>query len=78
MFDLAVFANPARLKRDFLATTEVCHQVMGPGLQSEFDYIKEESPNILMGGNACPCGPKAAPLSPLDGGTRLVLEDSNR
>jgi hypothetical protein len=51
MFDLAVFANPARLKREFLATTEVGHQVMGPELQSEFDYIKEESPDILMGGN---------------------------
>ncbi|HIG41092.1 MAG TPA: ABC transporter ATP-binding protein [Gammaproteobacteria bacterium] len=51
MFDLAVFANPARLKREFLATTEVGYQVMGPELQSEYDHIKEESPDILMGGN---------------------------
>ncbi len=51
MFDIAVFANPARLKRDFLATTDVKRQKMGPELQAEFDHIKEENPDLLMGGN---------------------------
>jgi len=48
MFDIAVFANPAKLKRDFLATTEVKTQAMGPELQSEFDQIREENPSVLM------------------------------
>ncbi len=51
MFDIAVFANPAKLKRDFLATTEVKTQTMGPELQSEFDKIKDENPDVLMSGN---------------------------
>jgi len=51
MFDIAVFANPAKLKRDFLATTEVKTQTMGPELQSEFDQIREENPSVLMTGN---------------------------
>lgn len=51
MFDIAVFANPARLKKEFLATTDVKHQKMGPELQTEFDHIKEENPQLLMGGN---------------------------
>ena len=51
MFDIAVFANPAKQKRDFLATTEVEAQEMGPELRSEFDQLKEENPSILMSGN---------------------------
>lgn len=51
MFDIAVFANPARLKKEFLATTDVRRQKMGPELQIEFDHIKEEDPHLLMGGN---------------------------
>ena len=50
MFDLAVLANPARLKREFLATTEVAEQVMPPELEQEFDQIREEDPDILMTG----------------------------
>ncbi len=51
MFDLAVLANPARLKREFLATTEVAEQVMPDELQREFDHIREEDPDILMSGS---------------------------
>ena len=50
MFNLAVLANPARLKRDFLATTEVAPQVMPDELQVEFDQIREEQPDVLMTG----------------------------
>jgi ATP-binding cassette subfamily B multidrug efflux pump len=51
MFDLAIFANPAKLKRDFLATTEVATMTMGDELRREFDHLKEETPNIHMSGN---------------------------
>ena len=40
MFDLAVLANPARLKREFLATTEVAPQVVPAELQAEFDRLQ--------------------------------------
>jgi ATP-binding cassette, subfamily B, multidrug efflux pump len=50
MFDLAVLANPARLKREFLATTEVATQVIPEELQTEFDQIREENPDVLMTG----------------------------
>ncbi len=50
MFDLAIFANPARLKRDFLATTEVAPQRVPAELQREFDQIREEHPDVLMSG----------------------------
>jgi ABC-type bacteriocin/lantibiotic exporter with double-glycine peptidase domain len=51
MFDLALLASPARLKREFLATTEVAEQVMPEELQNEFDHIREEDPDILMTGS---------------------------
>jgi ABC-type bacteriocin/lantibiotic exporter with double-glycine peptidase domain len=51
MFDLAVFANPAQLKRDFLATTEVAPQQIPDELQIEFDQIQEENPDVLMSGH---------------------------
>ncbi|MFT5209274.1 MAG: ABC-type bacteriocin/lantibiotic exporter with double-glycine peptidase domain [Flavobacterium sp.] len=51
MFDIAVFANPAKLRKDFLATTEVQTQKMGPELQSEFDKMRQENPDVLMTGN---------------------------
>ena len=50
MFNLAVLANPARLKREFLATTEVGPQVTPAELQKEFDQIREENPDVLMTG----------------------------
>ena len=50
MFDLAVLANPARLRREFLATTEVAAQVVPTELQTEFDQIREENPDVLMTG----------------------------
>jgi|TARA_B100002003_G_scaffold251521_1_gene295595 ATP-binding cassette subfamily B protein len=50
MFDLAVMANPIRLKREFLATTEVAPQAMPEELQAEFDQIREENPDVLMTG----------------------------
>ena len=50
MFDLAILANPARLKRDFLATTEVAPQTIPPELQTEFDHLRDEHPDVLMTG----------------------------
>ena len=46
MFDLTVFANPARLKRDFLATTEVADQEIPPELNREFEQLREENPSL--------------------------------
>jgi ATP-binding cassette subfamily B protein len=51
MFDLAIFANPARLKREFLATTVVAPQAMPQELQREFEQLRDEAPDILMSGN---------------------------
>ncbi|MFT7245944.1 MAG: ABC-type bacteriocin/lantibiotic exporter with double-glycine peptidase domain [Candidatus Azotimanducaceae bacterium] len=51
MFDIAIFAHPAKLKKAFLATTEVAPQSMGEELQREFDQLREESPDIHMSGN---------------------------
>ncbi len=51
MFDIKVFANPVKLKEDFLATSEVADQVVPPELHREFDQIKEENPDVLMSGN---------------------------
>jgi ABC-type bacteriocin/lantibiotic exporter with double-glycine peptidase domain len=50
MFDLAILANPARLKRDFLATTEVAEQAMPDELRAEFNKIREQDPELLMTG----------------------------
>jgi len=51
MFDINIFANPARLKKEFLATTAIKPQTMGPELQAEFDAFTEQNPSILMGEN---------------------------
>lgn len=51
MFDLTVFAHPARLKREFLAITEIKSQSMGPELRREFEQIKQEDPDVLMSSN---------------------------
>lgn len=51
MTDLTVFANPARLKREFLNTTEVADQVIPAELAVEFEQLKMESPEILMSGH---------------------------
>jgi len=50
MFDLTILANPARLRREFLATTEIAPQEMPGELQQEFDQIREENPDLLMTG----------------------------
>ncbi len=50
MFDLTIFANPAQLRRDFLATTEVAPQTMPHELRQEFDKIRDENPDLLMSG----------------------------
>ena len=50
MFDLALLASPARLKREFLATTEVAPQDMPPELAWEFAQLKEERPDVRMSG----------------------------
>ncbi len=51
MFDLAIFANPAKMKREFLATTEVANQAMPQELGREFNQIREQDPDILMSGS---------------------------
>lgn len=51
MFDLAVFANPARLKREFLDTTDIADQAMPEELAREFEQIRQEEPDVLMTGN---------------------------
>lgn len=51
MFDLTILANPARLRREFLATTEIAPQVVPQELQREFDQIREENPDVLMSGS---------------------------
>ena len=51
MFDLTIFANPARLKRGFLNTSEVAPQSMGAELQLEFDKISDEHANVLVTGH---------------------------
>lgn len=50
-FDIATFANPARLKRQFLATTEVARQPMGEELRAELNQIRQENPDVLITGN---------------------------
>lgn len=51
MFDLKIFANPAKLKRDFLATTELADQAIPEELAREFGQLREENPEVLMSGN---------------------------
>jgi ATP-binding cassette subfamily B multidrug efflux pump len=51
MFDLSVFANPARLKRDFLNTTVVADQLVPRELAREFDQLRSERPEVLMTSN---------------------------
>ena len=51
MFDLEVFANPVRMKRAYLATTEVATQAIPAELQCEFDQLREENPEVFMTGH---------------------------
>jgi len=51
MFDLNVFANPARLKRDFLATDTVADQDVPRELAREFEQLRDEAPDLLMSGH---------------------------
>ena len=51
MFDLSFFANPARLKREFLASTVVADQTVPAELAREFEQIKQEEPELLKSGN---------------------------
>lgn len=51
MFDIAIFANPAKLRRDFLSTTEVADQAVPQELGREFEQLRAESPDILVGTN---------------------------
>ena len=51
MFDLAVLANPARLKREFLAVNDVAEQAMPKELAREFDQLREENPDVRIGGS---------------------------
>jgi ATP-binding cassette subfamily C (CFTR/MRP) protein 1 len=51
MFDLTVWANPARMRREFLSVEELDTQTMPPELQREFDQLKQESPDIQRSGS---------------------------
>jgi ABC-type bacteriocin/lantibiotic exporter with double-glycine peptidase domain len=51
MFDLAIFANPGRLKREFLKSTDVATQPMGSELRAEFEQIKDENADVLITGH---------------------------
>ncbi len=51
MFDLKIFANPATLRKEFLATTELADQVIPTELAREFEQLREEEPELLMSGN---------------------------
>jgi len=51
MFNLAFFSNPARLKREFLAMDDVAPEQKNPELESEYQKLREQSPELLMGGN---------------------------
>jgi ABC-type bacteriocin/lantibiotic exporter with double-glycine peptidase domain len=51
MFDLKIFANPGRLKREFLQSSEVAAQNMGSELRNEFDKIRDENADVLMTGH---------------------------
>jgi ABC-type bacteriocin/lantibiotic exporter with double-glycine peptidase domain len=51
MFKLAFFANPARLKREFLALDNVAPEAKNPELAAEFAKLRQQSPDLLMGGN---------------------------
>ena len=51
MFDISVFADPRRLRREFLASSDVATQSMGSELRSEFDKLREESPDLQFSGN---------------------------
>lgn len=51
MFDIAVFADPRRLKREFLASDDIATQTMGRELRAEFDKLREESPELSFSGN---------------------------
>ena len=51
MFDLKIFASPAKLRADFLATTEVADQAVPLELAKEFEQLREENPEVLMSGN---------------------------
>ncbi|MFT4720360.1 MAG: ATP-binding cassette subfamily C (CFTR/MRP) protein 1 [Candidatus Azotimanducaceae bacterium] len=51
MFNLTVWANPARMKREFLNTQELDAQAMPPELAREFEQLKQESPEIQRSGS---------------------------
>lgn len=51
MFDLTLFANPAKLKRAFLAVTEVADQAVPDELRHEFEQLGSERPDAIMSGH---------------------------
>lgn len=51
MFDLTTFANPARLRREFLATDQVGEQFVPAELKREYEQLRQESPDLLMSGS---------------------------
>ncbi len=51
MFDIRVFADPRRLRQEFLASSGVAVQTMGGELRGEFDKLREESPSLAFSGN---------------------------
>ena len=51
MFDLKLFSSPRALKRDFLQSTDVAPQSMGPELRSGFERIRVQNADLLISGN---------------------------
>jgi ABC-type multidrug transport system fused ATPase/permease subunit len=51
MFALPLWANPARLKREFLSIHDIEAETMPPELKREFDQLKQESPDIQRSGS---------------------------
>ena len=51
MFDLKLFSSPRALKRDFLQSTDVAPQSMGPELRSDFERIRVQNADLLISGN---------------------------
>ncbi len=51
LFDINLFANPIKLRKNFLDVTEVAEQAVPRELQREFDQLSSETPDAIMTGN---------------------------
>ncbi len=51
MFDLAVSANPVKLRKAFLASHDVAPQPVPEELRLEYEQLRQEDPELLMSGH---------------------------